>query len=105
MCPVTACASGAHAIGEAMMLIERGHADMMIAGATEASVDALSLAGFGRMRALATSFNDQPGDASRPFDTQREGFVLAGMHILSFLYLVLSLKCFFMNRGCCGTST
>ncbi len=98
--PTTACTTGAHAIGDAANLILLGQADMMLAGATEASVHELALAGFGRAQALATGFNhtdeDQaaahggkfhgtPEDASRPFSAGRTGFVMgegAGMMVL-----------------------
>ena len=72
----TACASGAHSIGAAYHLIERGDADVMIAGGTEAPITKLPLSAFAKMRALSTR-NDDPEKASRPFDTERDGFVLA----------------------------
>jgi 3-oxoacyl-[acyl-carrier-protein] synthase II len=86
-CTVSACASSAHAIGDAFRLIERGDADVMIAGGTEASVTSLAIAGFGNMRALSTR-NDSPETASRPFDAERDGFVLgegAGVMVLEEL--------------------
>jgi 3-oxoacyl-[acyl-carrier-protein] synthase II len=73
----SACASGAHAVGEALMLIQTGRQDVMIAGGAEAPVCLLGVGGFSAMRALATSFNDEPERASRPFDARREGFVVA----------------------------
>ncbi|EFJ19804.1 hypothetical protein SELMODRAFT_233330 [Selaginella moellendorffii] len=82
---VTACASGAHSIGDAFRMVRFGDADVMIAGGTEASIDALSLAGFSRAKALSTRFNACPERASRPFDSDREGFVIgegAGIMIL-----------------------
>lgn len=74
--PSTACATGAHAIGEAYRYIKFGEADMMVAGGTEASINSLSLGGFGKMRALSTKWNNTPENASRPFDKDRDGFVL-----------------------------
>ncbi len=73
----SACASGAHAIGEALTLIRGGRQDVMLAGGAEAPVCLLGVGGFAAMRALATSFNDEPERASRPFDARREGFVIA----------------------------
>jgi 3-oxoacyl-[acyl-carrier-protein] synthase II len=75
-CAVTACASGAHAIGDAFKILQRGDADVMIAGGTEASVNRIGIAGFGSMRAISTR-NDDPERASRPFDKGRDGFVIA----------------------------
>jgi len=72
---VTACASGTSAIGEAMEMIKRGDADAMIAGGTEAAIARSALAGFANMKAL-TSRNDQPTKASRPFDAERDGFII-----------------------------
>ena len=74
-CTVTACAAGSHAIGDAFRLIQRGYAQTMICGGTEAAVTPLSVAGFSSMRALSTR-NDQPSAASRPFDRDRDGFVI-----------------------------
>ena len=85
---VTACASGTQAIGEAAEVIRRDGADLMFAGGSEAGVCELGLAGFAAMRALATSHNDEPERASRPFDRDRDGFVPAegaGMVILEAL--------------------
>jgi 3-oxoacyl-[acyl-carrier-protein] synthase II len=73
----SACASGAHAVGEALVLIRDGRQDVMLAGGAEAPVCLLSVGGFSAMRALATNFNDEPERASRPFDARREGFVIA----------------------------
>ncbi len=71
----TACATGSHAIGESLRLIRDGYADAMIAGGTEAGVTPLAVAGFCAMRALSTR-NDDPAGASRPFDAERDGFVI-----------------------------
>lgn len=71
----TACASGSHAIGDAFKVIQRGDADVMIAGGSEAGVTALSFAGFCNMKAMSTR-NDDPKTASRPFDKDRDGFVM-----------------------------
>jgi len=80
----SACASAAHAIGEAFHIVARGEADIMLAGGSEAAVTPLALAGFSTQKALSTR-NDQPEKASRPFDLDRDGFVLAegaGMLVL-----------------------
>lgn len=82
--PATACATGAHAIGDAFKIIQRDDADVMIAGGTEAVVTPLAIAGFSAMRALSTR-NDEPQRASRPWDLDRDGFVMgegAGIVIL-----------------------
>ncbi|KAG1364256.1 3-oxoacyl-[acyl-carrier-protein] synthase, mitochondrial [Cocos nucifera] len=73
---VTACATGAHSIGDATRMIQFGDADVMIAGGTDSSIDALSIAGFCRSRALATNYNFLPHASSRPFDCKRDGFVI-----------------------------
>jgi beta-ketoacyl-acyl-carrier-protein synthase II len=86
-CTVSACASSAHAIGDAFRLIKHGDADVMIAGGTEAAVTEMSIGGFAAMKAMSTR-NDEPERASRPFDAERDGFVLgegAGMVILEEL--------------------
>eukprot|EP00899_Mesostigma_viride_P015074 jgi/Mesvir1/23568/Mv18264-RA.2 len=72
----TACSSGAHAIADAWRLIRGGDADVMLAGASDACIDAVSIMGFARLRALATKFNEMPQAASRPFDEARDGFVI-----------------------------
>ena len=82
---VTACSTGAHAIGDAARLIMWDDADVMVAGGTEAAVCRLGVAGFCAARALATSFNDTPQQASRPWDKDRDGFVMgdgAGIVVL-----------------------
>jgi len=73
----SACASGAHAVGEAFRLVREGAQDIMLAGGSEAPVAILGVGGFAAMRALATSYNEEPARASRPFDRDREGFVIA----------------------------
>lgn len=72
----SACASGSHAIGEAMGMIQDGHADMMLAGGTEATITPLVFAGFCAMKAMNTQYNDDPTKGSRPFDAGRGGFVM-----------------------------
>ena len=73
---VTACATGAHSIGDSGEMIKRGAADIMIAGGSEAAVCKLGIAGFCAARSLSTSFNDHPEQASRPWDENRDGFVM-----------------------------
>jgi 3-oxoacyl-[acyl-carrier-protein] synthase II len=73
---VTACATGAHAIGDASRLIQAGDADVMFAGGAEASVVKVGVAGFVSARAMSTGFNDRPEKASRPYDKDRDGFVM-----------------------------
>lgn len=75
LCVVTACASATHSIGEAARVIERGDADVMLAGGAEAGIRGICVAGFAAMKALSTR-NDEPERASRPFDRDRDGFVI-----------------------------
>ena len=93
-CTVSACASSAHAVGDAMRILERGDADAIVTGGAEATVTPMTIAGFGNMKALSAR-NDSPETASRPFDAERDGFVLgegAGVLVLETLEHAL-------NRG------
>jgi 3-oxoacyl-[acyl-carrier-protein] synthase II len=73
---VTACSTGAHAIGDAARMVALGDADVMVAGGAESPVNRMALAGFAALRALSTGFNEQPEKASRPYDKARDGFVM-----------------------------
>ncbi|MBD3849271.1 beta-ketoacyl-ACP synthase II [Bosea sp. SSUT16] len=86
--PVTACAAGVQAIGDAARMIRAGEADIALCGGTEACVDLVALGGFAAARALSTGFNDEPEKASRPFDRDRDGFVMgegAGLLVIEAL--------------------
>jgi 3-oxoacyl-[acyl-carrier-protein] synthase II len=90
--PATACATGSHAIGDAFKVIQRGDADVMIAGGTESTISAMGIGGFNAMKALSTR-NDEPERASRPFDRDRDGFVMgegAGIVIMEELGYALA---------------
>eukprot|EP00633_Aureoumbra_lagunensis_P006073 CAMPEP_0197319146 /NCGR_PEP_ID=MMETSP0891-20130614/53606_1 /TAXON_ID=44058 ORGANISM="Aureoumbra lagunensis, Strain CCMP1510" /NCGR_SAMPLE_ID=MMETSP0891 /ASSEMBLY_ACC=CAM_ASM_000534 /LENGTH=345 /DNA_ID=CAMNT_0042809923 /DNA_START=135 /DNA_END=1172 /DNA_ORIENTATION=+ len=85
---VSACASGTHAIGEALASMRNGKADVILAGGAEAAITPLMYAGFGAMKAMNTACNDNPDEASRPFDAKRSGFVMgegAGVLVLETL--------------------
>ncbi|WP_045226278.1 beta-ketoacyl-ACP synthase II [Methyloterricola oryzae] len=86
--PVTACAAGVQAVGDAARLIRCGEADIALCGGAEACIDKVSLGGFAAARALSTAFNDEPEQASRPFDSARDGFVMgegAGLLVIEAL--------------------
>jgi 3-oxoacyl-[acyl-carrier-protein] synthase II len=93
-CVTTACAAGTHAIGDSFKIIQRGDADAMIAGGSESAITPLTIAGFANMKALS-SRNDTPQKASRPFDVERDGFVIAegaGIVVLEELQVALARK-------------
>jgi len=92
--PATACATGSHAIGDAFKVIERGDADAMIAGGTESVITPMGIGGFNAMKALSTR-NDEPEKASRPFDRDRDGFIMgegAGVMVIEELAHALARK-------------
>lgn len=87
-CVVTACATGTNNIGDAFRVLQRGEADVMVAGGTEASISEAAVAGFCSMKALCSDHNDDPAHASRPFDANRSGFIMgegAGIVVLETL--------------------
>jgi 3-oxoacyl-(acyl-carrier-protein) synthase len=94
--PSTACATGLHAVGEAFRTLQRQEASLMLAGATDACIDAISINGFCRMRALSTAHNGTPETASRPFESSRDGFVMgegAGGAVLSLTRVSRLCRC------------
>jgi 3-oxoacyl-[acyl-carrier-protein] synthase II len=85
---VSACATASHAIGDCLRILRAGEADVMLAGGSEASITKLGFAGFCNMKAMGTSFNEEPERASRPFDSRRDGFIMgegAGILVLETL--------------------
>ena len=99
----SACASGNHSISVAMMIIQTGQAKVMIAGGSESSINKIVLAGFENMKALATSYNARPTEASRPYDKDREGFVMgegAGTLILEEYEFAKKKKSKYSVRNC-----
>ena len=84
---VTACSTGAHAIGDAARLIALDDADVMVAGGTESPVCRIALAGFAACKALSTDRNDEPTKASRPYDSNRDGFVMGEGAGLSLIHI------------------
>ena len=93
ICPTTACTSGTHAVGEALMLIQTGRAKAMLAGGAEAAFSRVAFAGFSKMKALCSDSNEAPEKASRPFDATRSGFVMgegSGMLLLEELESALA---------------
>ncbi len=86
LAPTTACAAGAHAIGDAFQCILHNNADIMIAGGSETCIDPIPMTGFCRLRAMSTNSNGIPALASRPFDFICDGFIMGEVKVPLFLY-------------------